>query len=274
MRPRRVSLILFGLLAVTASALEAQSNAERVTNDRYSRSHDYDLLHQRIELRRFDWDHASFAGRVITRLRALRPAFDSVILDAGARLDITAVRSGTATLEFTHVRDTLVVRLPRPLRIGDSITFTVDYQGHVKNGAGLTFIEADSGDPPRPQQIWSQGEADNNHHWFPTYDFPNDKLTWELVATVPAAFTVVSNGRLVSDRRHRNGTRTVHWSQERPAVSYLVSLVVAPLVRIADRWRQVPVEYFVYREDSSLARPLFGVTPDMMSAYSRLTGES
>ena len=32
-----------------ALPLAAQTNAERMATDRYSRSHDYDLLHQRLE---------------------------------------------------------------------------------------------------------------------------------------------------------------------------------------------------------------------------------
>jgi aminopeptidase N len=269
-RLTRPFLLTAAILGPTS--LDAQSNAERMANDRYSRSHDYDLVHQRIELSHFDWDRRSFEGRVAIRLRALRPGFDSVILDAGALLEITAVRAGTRTLQFTRVRDTLVLRLERAIEMGDSITITVDYHGRVRNGTGLTFIEADSGAPARPRQLWSQGEADNNHHWFPTYDFPNDKLTWELLAIVPAGFTAISNGRLLNDRRNRDGTRTMHWLQERPAASYLVSLVIAPLVRIADRWRGIPVDYYVYRQDSALARRLFGVTPDMITVYSRLTG--
>ncbi|MGH3998049.1 MAG: M1 family metallopeptidase, partial [Pseudonocardiaceae bacterium] len=83
---------------------------------------------------------------------------------------------------------------------------------------------------------------------------------------------MVSNGRLVSDRRVAGGRRTTHWSQERPASTYLISLVVAPLVKVSDRWRNVPVDYYVYPEDKALARPLFGPTPDMMEAFSKLTG--
>jgi len=261
------------------------SNAERMANDRYTRSHDYDLLHQRIEIGRFDWDSLSFAGRVTVSLRALRPAFDSVVLDAGALLHITAVSAAdrrgappggravsSRQLGFDHVRDTLVVHLAKPVAMGDTVRFTIDYLGRVKNGEGLTFIDADSIPPRRPRQIWSQGEADNNHDWFPTYDFPNDKTTWELIATVPKGFTAVSNGSLVADRQNRDGTRTMGWSQQRPSATYLVSLVVAPLVKVADRWRTVPVDYYVYREDSARARPLFRVTPDMIDVYSRLTG--
>jgi aminopeptidase N len=281
----RPAIRLLPVPLLVAASLSAQSNAERMANDRYTRSHDYDLLHQRIEVRDFDWDSLTFNGRVTTTLRALRPSLDSVILDAGKGLEVQSVLTDSGArpkgkvttktptpLLFAHTGDTLVVRLARPLGFGDTTSFTVAYRARIKDGEGLTFIEADTGAPARPRQLWSQGEDDNNHYWFPTYDFPNDKLTWELVATVPAGFTVVSNGRLLLDRRNRDGSRTMHWSQERPAVSYLISLVVAPLVRIADRWRGKPVEYYVYRQDSALARRLFGVTPDMISVYSRLTG--
>jgi aminopeptidase N len=274
----------FCLLSLVPSALAAQTNAERILNDHYTRSHDYDLLHQRIEVRDFDWDSLSFTGRVSTTLRALRPGFDSLILDAGALLQVRAVSltpaagvpgkpaRATQSLRYEHRGDTLVVYLRRSVGFGDTVRLTIDYRGRVTNGRGLTFIEADTAPPRRPRQVWSQGEDHDNHYWFPTYDFPNDKTTWELLATVPGGFTAVSNGSLLLDRRNADGTRTFHWSQDQRSATYLVSLVVAPLARVRDRWRGIPVDYYVYPEDSALARPLFHLTPDMMEVYSRLTG--
>jgi len=75
----------------------------------------------------------------------------------------------------------------------------------------------------------------------------------------------------VADRRNPGGTHSVLWRQDRPGATYLVSLIVAPLVKVGDRWRGVPVDYYVYPADSGLARRLFGVTPDMIEVYSRLT---
>ncbi|MBA2626937.1 MAG: DUF3458 domain-containing protein [Gemmatimonadales bacterium] len=242
-----------------------------MANDRYTRSHDYDLVHQRIEVSRFDWDSPGLDGRVTTTLVALRPGLDSVVLDAGKLLRIRRVASGARTLAYAQHGDTLVVRLAKPAAFRDTVRFTIDYHAPIENGNGLTFKKAEAGRAHYPQQIWSQGEDHNNHFWFPTYDFPNDKMTWVLVATVPAQYTVVSNGRLVSDTRS-GGQRTMTWSQDKPSATYLVSIVVAPLVRIRDTWRGMPVDYYVYREDSALARPLFRVTPDMIETYSRLTG--
>ncbi|HSD32685.1 MAG TPA: M1 family aminopeptidase [Gemmatimonadales bacterium] len=270
---RTAATILLVLLSpALAGRAVAQSNAERMTNDRYTRSHDYDLVDQRIALRDFDWDSTSFEGRVVTTLLARRPGLDSVILDAGAKLRITRIADGAGrALRFATHGDTLVVYPAAPVAFGDTARFTITYHGAVENGSGLTFIQSE-GRQHRPRQIWSQGEDHNNHYWFPTYDFPNDKMTWSLEATVPRGFTAVSNGTLTADRRNADGTRTMSWRQSTRSATYLVSLIVAPLVKIHDTWRGIPVDYYVYREDSARAPRLFHRTPDMIDVYSSLTG--
>ncbi|HEY4100697.1 MAG TPA: M1 family aminopeptidase [Gemmatimonadales bacterium] len=263
--------VLVLVVPISAWAQAPQSNQALMANDHYTRSHDYDLVHQRIAVSHFDWTALSFEGTVTTTLIARRPALDSIILDEGALLRNTTVtdRSGAA-LVTTRAGDTVVVKPRRPLPFGDTLVFTIAYHGTIKNGDGLTFITND-GQEHRPDQIWSQGEDHNNHDWFPTYDFPNDKMTWELSATVPIADLAVSNGRLVSNVVS-GATRTMTWSQESPSATYLVSLVVAPLAVVHDRWNGVPVDYYTYHEDSTRAWQLFHVTPDMIDTYSRLTG--
>jgi aminopeptidase N len=265
------SATLAAALSVAAVTVQAQNpNLESIANDRYTRSHDYDLVHQRIVVGDFNWDSTSFTGSVSTTLVALRPAMDSVILDAGALLGIRRVASSTgAALRTSRSGDTLVVHFARPVAFGDTVRFTIDYAGKVESGHGLTFIDER---PHTPRQIWSQGEDRDNHYWFPTYDFPNDKMTWELEATVPSGFMAVSNGGLVSDTKAASGVRTLRWRQDRPSATYLVSLVVAPLAKVHDMWKGVPVDYYTYHADSALAWRLFHVTPDMIDVYSRLTG--
>src|SRR2546421_10577068 len=92
--------ILLGLPALVT----AQANVGRMANDAYTRSHDYDLVHQRIEVRNFDWDSTSLDGRVTTTLVALRPGLDSVILDAGKRLVVSRVvdARGTSLRSAAH----------------------------------------------------------------------------------------------------------------------------------------------------------------------------
>ncbi len=265
-----ISLALLARTGVSQT-VPVRTNLELMANDHYTRSHNFDMIHQRIVVSHFRWDSTSFAGAVTTTLVARQGGVDSIILDEGALLVNTRItdRAGH-TLGASRHGDTLVIRPARSLRLGDTLVFTIVYDGHVASGHGLTFITS-GGLPHRPDQIWSQGESQDNHAWFPTYDFPNDKLTWELVATVPRNDMAVSNGRMVSNVVAGNN-RTVSWSQETPSASYLVSLVVAPLAVLHDRWGSVPVDYYTYHEDSTRAWALFHVTSDMIGVYSRLTG--
>ena len=263
-------LFITAALALPVALAAQNPNLERIANDHYTRSHDYDLIHQRVVLRDFNWDSLSFTGSVETTLIALRPNLDSIILDAGALLGIKRVTGpGSAPLRTSRHGDTLVVFLSRPVAFRDTVRFAIDYAGKVENGRGLTFIDER---PHTPRQIWSQGEDHDNHFWFPTYDFPNDKMTWEIEVTVPPGFMAVSNGALIADTKDATGARTLRWREDRPSASYLASLVVAPLAKIHDTWKNVPVDYYVYHADSALAWRLFHVTPDMIDVYSKLTG--
>ncbi|MGH7689972.1 MAG: M1 family metallopeptidase, partial [Gemmatimonadaceae bacterium] len=258
-------------LSCVATTAAAQSNAVRVVNGEYTRSHDYDLIRQRIALSDFNWDSTSFTGVVTTTVVSRRPGLDSLILDEGALLRNTRVTGADGRLIRTARHgDTLVVFPAAPAAFGDTLRFTVAYDGRVANGHGLTFISPD-GLAHRPRQIWSQGESMDNHDWFPTYDFPNDKESWELIATVDRGDVVVSNGRLVSDVRH-GATHTVTWREDRPSATYLVSMVIGPFAELHDSWNGIPVDYYVYHADSAKAWRLFHHTPDMIDTYSRLTG--
>lgn len=254
-----------------AGPVAAQTNAERILSEADTRSHDYDLVHQRIEAWGFDWDSLAFMGRVTTTAVSRRPGLDRIALDAGRMLEVRRVTQGRATLAFDRPGDSLIVRLQRPAGFGDTVRFVVEYRGRVAQGHGLYFFPAEPG--RRGRQVYSGGGTDGNPNWFPTYAGPEDKETWDMIATVPADLTVVSNGRLVADRPTPGRTHAVHWVQERPASTYLVSLVAAPLVKLADRWRGVPLAYYVAPGDTARAGAVFRMTPDVLEVYARLTGE-
>src|SRR5689334_25294123 len=112
---RTISTLLGAAFVFAAAVAGAQNpNLESIANDRYTRSHDYDLVHQRIVLRDFNWDSLSFTGSVATTLVALRPNMDSVVLDAGALLGIKRVMTTTGALRTSRHGDTLVVHFARP----------------------------------------------------------------------------------------------------------------------------------------------------------------
>jgi aminopeptidase N len=50
--------------------------------------------------------------------------------------------------------------------------------------AGLFFVSPTAIYPHWPQEVYSQGETEFNHYWFPCWDYPNDMATSETVTTV------------------------------------------------------------------------------------------
>src|SRR5487761_2428650 len=129
----RLTLASLCLALVAPFAAQAQSNAVAMGVDQYARSHNYDLVHQRIAVSAFDWDSTTFDGRVTTTLVSLRPGLDSVILDEGALLANTSVtgRDGRPLRTGRH-GDTLVVFPRRALGFRATLVFTVAYRGKVE----------------------------------------------------------------------------------------------------------------------------------------------
>ncbi len=186
---------------------------------------------------------------------------DSVVLERAA---------GPITLDYVLQEARLGIVLDREYDAGKPLSIRIHYHGVP--AAGLYFINPSSAYPHRPREIWSQGEPELNHHWFPCWDYPNDMATSEIIVTVPKDQMVVSNGKLLSVS-HSGGQSTYDWREEVPHSSYLTSIAVGPWRKVSDRYRETPVDYYVPRYvDEATARRSFRLTPDMIAFFSRMTG--
>jgi aminopeptidase N len=242
------------------------------TAPRYMPDREYDLLHLRLDLD-FDWETRTVSGTATNTLSPLRPDTARLVFHA-VGLDVTRVRLGEDGTELPFSLDpaaqTLTVRLDRPRGPGDELRVAIDYSARPR--AGLWFVGPDAAYPKKPRQIWSQGEPNLNRQWFPSWDYPNDRATTEMVATVARPFTVVSNGRLAEVTDKPDGRRTFHWTMEQPHTTYLVSVVVSEFAKVTDAWKGIPIEYWVPPGREEEARVAFGSTPAMMEYFSTLTG--
>jgi len=227
------------------------------------RQHSFDLQHQRIEIN-FDVDRRSMTGRVTTTLVVTDRPTDAIRLDASNLVIDGASDAGGKRLRFSADSASVTVRLGRRAAPGDTVVFTIAYHG--KPERGMYFV-------PRRHTMWTQGEAIETRSWVPTYDAPNDKTTWEILVTADSSMSVLSNGRLVSVSKSPDGAHKVwDWSQEKPASTYLYSIVAGPYVFLRDNWRGIPVEYFVLPDTLNATWRTFGETPSMIEIYSRVLG--
>ena len=155
---------------------------------------------------------------------------------------------------------------------GEELQLRVRYACEPRRG--LYFIHPDEAYPKRPLQVWSQGQDEDNRHWFPCFDYPHEKSTSEVVATIPERMVALSNGTLVDERRDAQaGTRTFHYRHDVVHSSYLITLVAGEYTTIEDEWQDIGVRYFVTPGREGDAPRTFANTPKMLQLFSELTGQ-
>ncbi len=223
---------LFGILLLTGFQLQSTEAW---------REHNYDVLHYKIEVQ-FEHDLGKVIGRTTITLSPKKNNFKSFKLDAHNFENVKVSMENETNLESIVGDSTITVVLPRECSRGEKIEAIIDYSCFPEKG--LYFFSPDKEYPNRPKQIWTQGEDEDNHHWFPCYDYPNDRATFEVIATVDNGLTAISNGKLVSKEEQGEKTR-FHYKFEKPAVAYLVSLVIGDYKKYEQYDKKLPVQYFV-----------------------------
>ena len=247
-----------------------------------------DLVHTKLAVR-FDYARRYLYGQATLTLKPHGEAADSLRLDAQG-MDIQSVgveQAGTpgavVALPFGYNRRQVAIGFARPMPAGQPYTIHIAYTAkpdelNAKAGAairgakGLYFINPDSAVAGKPVEIWTQGEPSANSCWFPTIDEPNQRTTQEISLTVPAKYTTLSNGQLVSQVPAGPGLRTDTWKMELPHAPYLFMMAVGDFKVTKDTWRGKEVNYYLEPQYAAQARAIFGKTPQMLEFFSQRLG--
>jgi aminopeptidase N len=239
------------------------------------RSRTIDQQHLRLELQ-FNPAQREMRGRAVHRLRLLKPT-SVVELDAQAmtigRVTVAGESLADKPTEVAtqHAADRLSIPLPREMPAGSVLNLVVEYT--VSNPAdGLHFVTPDPHEPGAQSMLWTQSEPETARCWFPCLDSPTDRLTSEIVATVPAEWSVLSNGTLQGEPTRQGANRTWHWKQDQTHVPYLLSVVAGDFEVLEQEWDGIPVQSYVPRGRMADARRSFEKTPAMMKYFSEQIG--
>jgi aminopeptidase N len=225
----------------------------------------FDTRHIRLELA-LDFARKALQGKATLTLQAIADGAQTIVFDAVHFQDVK-VRAKGKNLKFDYNDRQLKVHWPSPVRRNTVLSLDIHYRV-VQPKLGLHFIGPDRQYPSKPVQAWTQGEDEYNRNWFPCHDAPQERATTEMIVTVPARYTAISNGALLQVKR-RGKTRTFHWKHQVPHPPYLVSLAVGEFTEIKDRWKRVPVLYFCPPGREEDSRRAFGKTPQMIDFFSK-----
>lgn len=238
----------------------------------FNRVRHFDAIHYKIGLR-FDKKRNRVFGDSELTLRPLSKPLSYVELDA-RDIDFNSITDHDTgkQLEYEYNGRKLRIKLNETLRQFQSITLRFVYSARPRQGIYFIPPSVDGDKVLRSAQIWTQGEAEETHHWLPSYDFPDDKATTEQIIKVESEDDVIGNGKLLSNTLDEDGTRTFHYKMDVPHSIYLSSFVVGRFLKIEDRYRDIPLGYYIYPGGGEIAAKAFGKTKDMMRVFEDLTG--
>jgi aminopeptidase N len=228
-----------------------------------------DHLHMTLEMRFEDLDDRRFTATGTLRFVPLGAGASSITLDA-VDLRIERVTHDGRTVEWYHDGERLTVRFEPALPAGAEQEIAIEYACE-RPWSGMFFTPSSPDVPHYTAEVHTQGQTESNRHWFPCHDFPNERLTTELIVDVPARCSVSGNGRLVDHAI--DGDRAVwHWLQDTPHVNYLVSLVIGEFDIVEIPHERVPMQVWVPKGWADRVERSYGRTGAMIDVFERRFG--
>lgn len=239
----------------------------------FNRQSNYDVQHYILRVS-FDRAAKRIIGDTTVRLKPLAAGFRQVTLDSvGISYSSVTLEETNSPLNYLVQGDQVVVDLDRTYTPQQTIGIRFKYSASPKKG--IYFIDkqpAADGVPARTEQIWTQGEPDEARHWFPSFDFPSDKATVEQFITANAHEEVIGNGLIVAKSDNADGTVVHHFKMDIPFSTYLVSFVVGDYAAVAEKYKNIPLGYYVYAGTEAVVPKAYGRTKDMFRVFEELTG--
>lgn len=236
-----------------------------------------DLLHTKLDLR-FDWANQKVIGKAWLTMKPFFYPTDSLTLDA-KYFDIKALKidksKGVLAYEYDSTR--IFIQLDKTYTKNEQYTIYIEYEAvpaetggsdAITSNQGLFFINPTGEDGDKPMQIWTQGETNWNSRWFPTIDHPNERTTQEVLLTVENRFKTLSNGLMINSKKNNDGTRTDHWKMEKAHAPYLFMIAVGEFAVVEEKWRDIPLYYYVEPKFEASAKGIFSHTPEMLEFFS------
>ncbi len=216
-----------------------------------------------------DFVHHTVKGTATLRAKPIGKPLDQLTLD-GVNLTVSRLTSTEPVADYQVTETGIEINFKKSIAPGKEFQIEITYSAEPRKG--LYFRTPRNGYPRSETHLWTQGEPHEARHWFPCYDYPNEKFTSEIICHVPRGMTVLSNGKQISDKADATGLVAYHWRQSKPHVNYLITLVAGHFKKVEDKYKDIPLTFWTTPEDINEAQNSFRYTKNMMEFFEKEIG--
>jgi aminopeptidase N len=235
---------------------------------KYAPDREVDIVHLTLDVTP-DFARRTVSGTATWKFKPIAKPLAELKLD-GVDLNVESVTSTANVSAYQVTEEKVIVTFAEPIAPGKEASVTVRYSAQPEKG--LYFRTPELGYKAEDMHIWTQGESHEARYWYPSYDYPNEKFTVEVICHVPEGIVALSNGRKISEEKDANGLVAVRWLQDKPMVNYLVALVAGRLKSIEDKHGNLPMRFWTPASEIEHAENSFKGTKDIMEFFEKEIG--
>lgn len=222
----------------------------------------YDINYYHLDIK-INLDNKSISGSNLFQFTATRD-LDKLQFDLFENMIIAKIMYHGQELLFKREFNAVFIQFPEKIDKGRRDEFVVYYSGNpiiAKNApwdGGFVFAKDQSGKPW--VSVATQGFGASS--WWPTKDHQADEVDSMLISiAVPDGLMDVSNGRLRSTEKLKDGYNQYNWFVSYPINNYNVSLNIGDYRHFSDRFDgekgKLTLDYYVLPENLEKAKVHF-----------------
>ncbi|HTG66954.1 MAG TPA: M1 family metallopeptidase [Flavobacterium sp.] len=232
----------------------------------------WDLKQYRLDIKVNSLD-STITGSNTIKYKVLQE-YNVMQIDLQNPLEISKIIQDGLELKYRREGNVYFVDLISQQKIGAIKELTVFYGGKPKVAVsppwdgGITWQKDQNGKP----FIASSCQGIGASIWWPNKDHMYDEVDDMYISVnVPSDLMDVSNGRLLSVKKQKDGTKTYNWYVSNPINNYGVNINIGDYVSFSEKYKGekgiLNCSYYVLRNDLAKAKKQFKEVPRMLKAF-------
>ena len=205
--------------------------------------------------------------------------YNSMQIDLQNPMEINKVIQDGKVLKYKREGNAFFIELIAPQTKGALKEITIFYGGKPKVAVnppwdgGITWKKDSNGNPFIASSCQGLGAS----VWWPNKDHMYDEVDNMLISVnVPKNLMDVSNGRLLSVKQLKDGTKTYNWYVSNPINNYGVNINIGDYVSFSEKYKgekgDLDCSYYVLRDNLAKAKKQFQDVPKMLKAFEHWFG--
>jgi aminopeptidase N len=205
--------------------------------------------------------------------------YNRMQIDLQNPLEIYKVIQDGVELKYDRNGNAFFIELVAVQKPGNIKELTIFYGGKPKVAVnppwdgGITWQKDSNGNPFIASSCQGLGAS----VWWPNKDHMYDEVDNMLISVnVPGNLTNVSNGRLLSVKKLKDGTKTFNWYVSNPINNYGVNINIGDYVSFSEKFKgekgDLDCNYYVLRDNLAKAKEQFKDVPRMLKAFEHWFG--